>query len=84
MFKVALEKRPNLDQKLINCALSLERVSGFYPNLDKMNIHTWHHDKDFGTMTRIIFKVTLEKMLGLGKTYLIFESADVSKFTKFV
>ena len=41
-------------------------------------------DKVFGIMTRFIFKVTLEKLLSLGKNYRICESSDVSKFTKIV
>ena len=41
-------------------------------------------DKVF-IMTRLIFKVTLEKkMLSLGKIYRMCESADASEFTKFV
>ena len=42
-------------------------------------------DKVFGIVTRLIFKVTLEKKLqSLGKNYRICESPDVSKFTKVV
>ena len=34
-----IRKNPNLGQKLIKCALSFERIGGFYRNLDEIN--TW-------------------------------------------
>ena len=38
LFKVALEKKVKFRLKLIKCALSSERFSGYYLNLDEINM----------------------------------------------
>ena len=39
LFKVALDKKKSqIQAKLIKCALSSERVSGYYLNFDETNI----------------------------------------------
>ena len=81
-----IRKKSQIRLKLIKCALPSERVSGYYINLDEINIWLWQKMicEVFGTIF-LFSRLHKKKLLSLGKSYLICEeSADVSKFTKFV